>query len=263
MPFRMFAVFTFVAASALCPILGGAAFVVETTQGSILGRQTGAAVEFYGIPYASPPMHALRFLPPVDNSTAKYDGTLNATSPGHKCPQPGGGAEDCLFLNVHASTSSLKARGETAPVMLFLHGGGLTLGAGADLNGSSIAVGRDVIVVTVNYRLGALGLLALNESSKDRGAGNMAYLDQRSAMRWVRAHIGSFGGDASKVMLFGQSAGASSVCVQLALGSKNLFHAALLESPFLCDSVSDRGRERRKVRTLFEASNDAFSFRQT
>lgn len=213
--------------------LGAAsAYLVETPQGRVRGRRTGAAAEFYGIPYASPPVDALRFAPPVDNSTAPYADVLDASRV-TACMQASGGDEDCLYLNVHVPVASSSRKA----VLVFVHGGGLFSGSGAGLNGSTLAVDRDVVVVTINYRLGAFGLLALNDS--DDGAGNMAYLDQRSALRWVRNNVEAFGGDADRVLLFGQSAGASSICVQLSLGARGLFSGALMESPFYCDAAYD------------------------
>ena len=215
-------------------LLGAAAATpaceVTSSQGVVRGVHAGEGCEYWGIPYAAPPVGSLRFLPPVDNTTT-YGQPLDATAVPNACPQTGPGGstydEDCLFLNVHAPPNAT-----AAPVLVFVHGGGYAMGSGAERNGSALARNEDVVVVTLNYRLGALGLLALDEDAPDGGAGGALYLDQRSALRWVQRHISAFGGDPANVMLFGQSAGASSVCAHLSLPDEGLFAAALLESVY-------------------------------
>ena len=167
---------------------------VATSQGVLVGTATGTTVEFLGVPYAQPPVGDLRWAPPAD-ATSFAGGALNATAYGSVCPQSAGGDnagdEDCLFLNVHAPASA----GDALPVLVFLHGGGLTLGSGSQFNGSALAA-RGAVVVTLNYRLGSLGLLALPPQTSDEknaknakndrggnddgdgGVGNFAYLDQ-------------------------------------------------------------------------------------
>ena len=235
---------TYTAASALPP-------VAQTSLGPVVGLRTGATNSFLGIPYAEPPVGELRWKDPIDYSTPYALPGWDATAYGAVCPQQSGGSssavtgeEDCLFLNVHvpAGVSAAAVEEKTStpllPVMVFLHGGGLLSGSGSAYNGSSLAASNGTVVVTLNYRLGALGMLALDEAQSDaQPTGNYAYLDQRAALRWVSREIASFGGDPDRVTLFGESAGATSVCVHLASeASYGLFSAALTESAYVCDA---------------------------
>ena len=144
------------------------------------------------------------------------------------CKLPPGGcqdemSEDCLYLNVHAP---LEASAEPVPVMVFFHGGRYEQGsAGVELyDGRMLANLTNIVVVTVNYRLGALGFMTLNEFE-----GNFGVLDQRLALQWVQQNIAGFGGDPSAVTIFGQSAGGTSVSFHLVTtGSKPYFHRVCL-----------------------------------
>ncbi|EDO25969.1 predicted protein, partial [Nematostella vectensis] len=136
-------------------------------------------------------------------------------------------SEDCLFLNVFrpAGTKATK----DLPVMVFIHGGGYYRGSGDVYDGTPLAAYNDVIVVTMNYRLGLLGFLHVAGTDV---TGNYAMYDQILALKWVQQHIGCFGGDPSQVTLFGQSAGGASVLLlTLSPLSKGLFKRAILESP--------------------------------
>lgn len=143
-----------------------------------------------------------------------------------------GGSEDCLYVYVYTPNGPNAA--PESPVMVFLHGGGLQEGDGyhsGDYDGSELAARFGVVVVSVQYRLGALGFLALPHDQYGRGYGNFGLLDQRFALKWTRRNAASFGGDASRLLLFGESAGAISVCFHLASPrSANLFQHALMES---------------------------------
>lgn len=175
-----------------------------------------ASFRFEGIPYANPPE---RF-----TYSTMYSGspTLNATAYGPECIQSGVpepyGSEDCLYLNIYtpyipqdgtASTEGLK------PVMFWIHGGAFTSGAGSQSDGGNMASRGDVIIVTINYRLSTLGFLALEDGKTN---GNFGIADQILALDWVRQYIAAFGGDPSRITIFGQSAGAGSV--RAMLGSK-------------------------------------------
>jgi para-nitrobenzyl esterase len=158
---------------------------------------------------------------------------VRATAFGPACPQPPvpgySQSEDCLYLNLWTPTrSSVK----NLPVLVFFHGGSFVDGAGSVpvYDGARLAARGDVILVTLNYRLGALGFLA-GGSGANRLAGNYGFEDQQLALRWVQRNIASFGGDAKRVTIFGQSAGAMSVGAHLvAPGSRSLFHSAIMES---------------------------------
>lgn len=197
-------------------------------------------LRFAGIPYAAPPVGALRFRAPqpVSNWTAVLDaasfGPASVQSPSPLDTLLGGQAEaqseDCLRLNVWTPATDSAKR----PVLVWIHGGAFVQGSGATpvYDGSRLAARGDVVVVTVNYRLGELGWLALDELGEDfRGSGNNGLRDQIMALRWVAANASSFGGDPSNVTVFGESAGAMSVASLLAApAAKGLFRRAILQS---------------------------------
>lgn len=204
--------------------------MARTEQGALLGSAHHGYRTFSGIPYAAPPVHALRWAAP--HPARHWRGVRDATKPASPCPQaPGevrGGStdEDCLYLNVTTPATSPSAHPK--PVVVWLHGGGFTTGTGNSYDAHRMATRGDVVVVTVNYRLGALGFLARPGLA---GSGTFGLADQQAALRWVRSNIGAFGGDAGNVTLAGQSAGAFSVCAQLASPSAvGLFHRAIIES---------------------------------
>jgi para-nitrobenzyl esterase len=183
-------------------------------------------------------------------------GLVKATAFGPICPQPAGDgtnqSEDCLYLNLWTPTRS---GGKHLPVMVFIHGGSFVTGAGSlpVYDGARLAVRGAVIVVTLNYRLGALGFLA-GGSGADRLAGNYGFADQQAALKWVRRNIKSFGGDPARITLFGESAGAMSVGAHLVSpASQSLFRNALMESnpygiPFKTPTQADQ------IRSEFDAT---------
>jgi para-nitrobenzyl esterase len=228
--------------------------VVRVSTGLLRGLSQPGFREFLGIPYAAPPVGQLRWHAP--EPAASWPGVRDATKPGPECPQAAGAAaalgfggkvapgssENCLYLNVWVP-DKLPAGG--APVMVWIHGGSYTTGSGADYDASyfmSRAAGP-MIVVTVNYRLGALGFLADQAFQAGSGdVGNYGLLDQQAALRWVQRNIGAFGGDPHRVTVAGESAGAISVCsLMAASGSAGLFRAALMESGG-CESGAPRQR---------------------
>lgn len=186
---------------------------------------------YRGIPYAQPPVGALRWAAP--QQLASWRGTLRATGFGAVCPQQGATtpmSEDCLFLNVWTPQAAV-ARKRQLPVMVFIHGGAFVFGAGSMpyYDGSYLAASGNVVVVTINYRLGALGFLAVPELNL---TGNFGIQDQRLALGWVARNIAAFGGDPTKVTIFGESAGAMSVGLHLFSipQAPSLFRAAIMES---------------------------------
>ncbi|MFZ3499117.1 carboxylesterase/lipase family protein [Streptomyces sp. 5.8] len=209
--------------------------VVRTDKGVVRGTLTGSARTFRGIPYAAPPTGARRWAAPAP--AERWEGVRDATGPGAACPQtgflspvgPASDEEDCLFVNVTTPRApSVRPR----PVMLYLHGGDHTDGAGAMYGAERLAALGDVVVVTVNYRLGALGYLAHPDLEAGRGeSGNYGFLDQQAALRWVQRNARAFGGDPDRVTLFGQSAGGYSTCAHLAApSSAGLFDRVILQS---------------------------------
>ncbi|MFJ6197285.1 carboxylesterase/lipase family protein [Micromonospora sp. NPDC092111] len=205
--------------------------VVRTTDGLVRGTVAVDHRSFLGIPYAAAPVGELRWRSP--RPAAAWSATRDATRPGPGCAQPAGMpmdrpsiAEDCLYLNV--TTPPVRSAGESLPVLVWLHGGHFFLGQGDTWGGRGLAAQGDVVVVTLNYRLGALGFLTHPDVG---GSGNFGLEDQQAALRWVRANVAAFGGDPRNVTLAGQSAGATSVCAHLAApGSAGLFHRAILQS---------------------------------
>jgi len=203
---------------------------VRTHDGPVRGAAHDGYRTFEGIPYAAPPVGRLRWAMP--HRAAPWSGVRDATEPASACPQPTGEVpggstdEDCLHLNVTTPDGTAPAR--PRPVIVWLHGGGFTTGAGSSYDAHRMATRRDVVVVTVNYRLGALGFLA---HAGLPGSGTFGLADQQAALRWVRAEIGAFGGDTHNVTLAGESAGGYSVCAQLASPSAaGLFDRAIIES---------------------------------
>ncbi|XP_021370550.1 crystal protein-like [Mizuhopecten yessoensis] len=212
----------------------------ETLYGWVRGRVTPEAIVFLGIPYASPPERWEHSQPPP-----RWVGVWDATQPRPMCMQPECGAdtppgmclsqmsEDCLYLNVFVP---LDARpGGNKSVMVFIHGGAFeSYTGGAEIyNGERFVNKGDVILVTFNYRLGALGFLVTG-SEPGTAVGNYGIRDQRLAMEWVNGNIQNFGGDPGQVTLFGQSAGATSTAIHLTSGNaERLFQRAILQSvPF-------------------------------
>jgi para-nitrobenzyl esterase len=211
----------------------GTPLVVATAGGTVRGQAVAATDEFLGIPYAAPPVGALRWQPP--RPAAPWHGIRPATSYAPHCPQSSSTfgqastSEDCLYLNVFTPATS-KAR--NLPVMVWVHGGSLLTGESNDYNPAEL-VRHGVVVVTINYRLGALGFLADSALASRRGgpSGNYGLMDQQAALRWVQRNIRGFGGDPGDVTLFGESAGGLSTLAQLASpGARGLFQRAIVES---------------------------------
>ena len=215
---------------------------VQTTEGPVRGRQAGGARVWRGIPYAQPPVGRLRLRLPL--RPEHRNGVLDAGSFGPWAPQsvrrllPGADAktpmsEDCLTLNIAAPAVPADA---PLPVLVFLHGGAFTAGSAAmDLiDGARLAADGNVLFVSMNYRLGALGFMDFRAYSTPECTFdvNVGLADQVAALEWVRRNIAAFGGDPGNVTLFGESAGAASaltlMCVPAAAG---LFHRTFLQSP--------------------------------
>jgi len=189
---------------------------------------------YKGIPYAAPPVGALRWRPP--QPVVPWTEARDMDAFGPVCPQPeadGESNEDCLTLNVWTPA---RAPDEKLPVMVFIHGGAFLMGAGSLplYDGEALAL-QGVVLVTLNYRLGALGFMAhplLSAESPTGASGNYGLLDQQAALAWVRRNIAAFGGDSTNVTVFGQSAGAASIVMQLLSPQAGaLFDRAIVQSP--------------------------------
>ncbi|MBH0775799.1 carboxylesterase/lipase family protein [Nocardia bovistercoris] len=215
--------------------------VARTEYGEVGGFLEGSVATWRGIPYGAPVTGTRRFRPP--SPPARWVGVRPCTTYGDVAPQTMGTmvpvdsdlrmGEDCLWLNVWAPRGALREDGEPRPVMVWLHGGAYCLGTAAQgvYDGRRLAEAGDVVVVGVNYRLGALGFLDL--SSLFHGfSPNLGLHDQIAALEWVRDNIAAFGGDPGNVTLFGESSGAGCVTALLTSPrSAGLFHQAIAQSP--------------------------------
>ncbi|WP_037062742.1 carboxylesterase family protein [Pseudonocardia acaciae] len=203
---------------------------VRVESGEVRGVSSADYRRFDGVPYAAPPVGELRWRAP--QPVPPWSGVRDASRPGGRCAQPDspiGGPrttnEDCLYLNVTTPRGAGAAR---LPVMVWLHGGENQIGAGSDYLAHRLATEGDVVVVTVNYRLGILGFFG-HPGLPD--SGNFGLLDQQAALRWVQRNIAAFGGDAGNVTLFGESAGGMSSCTHLTSPSAaGLFHKVIIQS---------------------------------
>ncbi|HZV74972.1 MAG TPA: carboxylesterase family protein [Conexibacter sp.] len=220
---------------------------VRTDKGVVVGAAQGGVARFIGIPYAAPTGGANRFRAPQPRQP--WSTPLQATQQVAPCAQDAYGVrsdnEDCLILNVFAPPRLAGRK----PVMVYLHGGGYTAGTSNDFDPTAIVERAGVVVVTVDYRLGAFGFLALpglDAESPHGTSGNYALLDQQAALRWVQRNIARFGGNPRNVTLFGGSAGAGSIVSQLVSpGAAGLFQRGIVQS---LPSTANR--------TLDEAQNE-------
>ena len=205
-----------------------------TEGGAIRGVAVQGGHAFRGLPYAAPPVGELRWKAP--QPAVPWAGVRDGSQFGPSGPQPrvpltnvgGELSEDSLYLNVNTPGVTGKGR----PVLVWFHGGGNVLGAGRDYDPAKLAA-KGTVVVTVNYRLGALGFLAHPALAEYPGgpSGNYGLMDQQAALRWVQRNIDRFGGDHRNVTIAGQSSGGLSVLVHMTSpGSRGLFHKAILQS---------------------------------
>jgi para-nitrobenzyl esterase len=221
--------------------------IVETTAGKIRGYTRNGILTFKGIPYAASTEGKARFLPPV--KATPWTGVRSSMQYGYDCPQtPRAGwandeeawlfswddgipGEDCLRVNIWTPAKDSKKR----PVMVWLHGGGFQAGSGQELksyDGERLSRRGDVVLVSLNHRIGVLGHLNLAAYGEAyAGSANVGMLDIVAALEWVRDNIGNFGGDAGNVTIFGQSGGGGKVNALMAMPSaKGLFHKGIVQS---------------------------------
>jgi len=235
--------------------------VVVTTSGKVAGIRAGSLAAFKGLPYAAPPVGALRWREP--KPVAAWKGVRKADAFGPACMQapgaaelagagaPGPLSEDCLTLNIWTPGPQASAR---RPVMVWIHGGALVFGSGRQqaYDGGALAA-RGVVVVTLNYRMGALGFFdhpAL--AGQAGGVVNYGLLDQVAALQWVRDNIAGFGGDPGNVTVFGESAGAQSVLALFASPkARGLFHRGIAQSPY---GIPSHTREKARTVSINVAS---------
>jgi para-nitrobenzyl esterase len=238
--------------------------LVETRRGRVRGRAERGVLAFRGIPYAAPPVGKLRLRAP--EPPPPWAGVREAHASGHGAPQFGsrrgalftriaGAAatsEDCLTLDVVTPA----ADGARRPVLVWIHGGAFVMGAGSALvyGGEGLAKRGDVVVVTLNYRLGALGWLSLGDVAPGAGfEANLGLRDQIAALEWVQGNIAAFGGDPANVTVFGESAGGMSVGALLgAPRARGLFARAIAQSG-AADNCSTRAQAEQVARTFLAA----------
>jgi para-nitrobenzyl esterase len=214
-----------------------------TQDGIVQGFSVGGVDKFLGIPYAAPPVGSLRWTPP--QPPAHWAGVRSATTLPPTCPQlansngPRSENEDCLYLSVYRperghGDQRWHGGGHGLPVLFWIHGGGLTTGTGNQHDGTLMATTNNIIVVSINYRLGVFGFLALpslSAEAPDHASGDYGLLDQEAALRWTHDNIAAFGGDRDNVTIAGESAGAYSVCSLLTSPPvRGLFSRAVMES---------------------------------
>lgn len=211
--------------------------VALSQQGAVEGILKDGYFQFKGIPYAQPPVGDLRWQPPVE--PANRTGTLKADHFGNTCATkltlggfgPVSDSEDCLYLNVYTPANISKKDAEKLPVMVWIPGGGLGSGSGNEYNPVEL-VADNVIVVTMNYRLGMFGFFSHPALAKEgHKTINYGTMDQQAALTWVNKNIDAFGGDKNNITLFGESAGGHSVLAQMASpAAKGLFQKAIISS---------------------------------
>ena len=220
----------------------GSGLVVSTDKGKLQGKSAEGIDQFLGIPYAAPPVGALRWAAP--QPVTPWPGIRSAQSYGNRCPQlasgngPRSDTEDCLYLNVFSPPGAPAAKGGgrdagRLPVLVMIHGGGLVNGSGDQHDGSLIVNTDHIVVVSINYRLGVFGFLDVPGlgTSPFTANGNYGLLDQEAALRWVQRNIGAFGGDPGRVTIAGESAGGWSMCALMSSPpARGLFSAAVMES---------------------------------
>ncbi|XP_060248202.1 carboxylesterase 1C-like isoform X2 [Meriones unguiculatus] len=239
------------ASLAVCTVWGHPSSppVVDTTQGKVLGKYvslegfTQPVAVFLGVPFAKPPLGSLRFAPP--EPTEPWSFVKNATSYPPMCSQnPVSGqmlsnmitnrkeniylnfSEDCLYLNIYSPADL--TNGSLLPVMVWIHGGGFVSGGASSYDGVVLSAHENVVVVTIQYRLGIWGFFSTGD---EHSPGNWGILDQLAALRWLQDNIANFGGDPRSVTIFGESAGGWGVSILvLSPLAKNLFHRAISES---------------------------------
>ncbi|MFI5317866.1 MAG: carboxylesterase/lipase family protein [Myxococcota bacterium] len=245
--------------------------IATTRQGKVAGEQRGGLAIFRGIPFAAPPVGARRWRapePPESWSGVRAAAEFSTCAPQNLIALDlleafkirEAQSEDCLYLNVWTPA----ADGARRPVLVWIHGGAFAIGSGAQsiYDGAPLAKRGDVVVVTINYRLGPFGFLRLSELTGGRipSTGNEGILDQVAALAWVRENIAAFGGDPENVTIFGESAGGMSVGTLLGLPkARGLFQKAIPQSG-ACSTANSRERAvliAERVASLLGVGRDA------
>ncbi|EDV20439.1 uncharacterized protein TRIADDRAFT_1836, partial [Trichoplax adhaerens] len=243
--------------------------IVSTTAGSVSGKivNTNGTDQFayLGIPYAQPPVGQLRFKPPVPKE--QWSSVLNATEYQKDCSQPNlvgplsqnshkiQVSEDCLYLNIFTPNPS---KAGNMSVLVWIHGGGFLYGTGAWWQGQILSANENIVVVTINYRLGIFGFMTSGEKDANQRTipANLALQDQNLALKWVRENIENFGGNKDQITIAGNSAGAVAVSNHLVMpSSKGLFSRAIIQSGIFGDFPSYQKAKLTTEFTLSDAKN--------
>lgn len=208
--------------------------LIRTHSGPVIGTEKEGVISWLGLPYAAPPVNQLRWQPP--HAVASWSTPRKANALANRCAQnadlgdfaSAGGSEDCLYLNVYRPAVSGK-EDKRLPVFVWIHGGALQVGQGADYDPSKLVTQGKAVVVTLNYRLGVFGFLSVSGlDSEGHESVNYGLMDQQAALRWVQKNISAFGGDPSNVTIAGESSGGNSVMAHIvAPGSAGLFQHVL------------------------------------
>jgi len=242
--------------------------LVKAEHGLLEGVIENGIIIYKGVPFAAPPLGDLRWRPP--QPVKSWDNVFRADHYAPACPQPVipmisdlryGTSEDCLYLNIWKPADPTDTK---LPVLVWIHGGGFTMGTASQdlLNGEQLAA-KGIIVVSIAYRLGALGFMAhpgLTDESDNHASGNYGILDQIAALKWIQKNIDAFGGDPDCVTLFGESAGGQSVNILVASPlAKGLFHRAICMSGGYFGYPGIK-KEEETVQLLKGAENDGIDF---
>ncbi len=232
-------------------------YIVEISSGKIQGYFNRGVIKFKGIPYVEPPVRKLRFKPPVP--IEPWDNIRDVTKYSPVCPQPPSALEemaadpfpqsekDSLTLNVWTQKLDDKKR----PVMFFIHGGAFRTGSGRALDGSRLVLRGDVVVVSINYRLGPFGFLYMPDVPDSTP--NVGLLDMVAGLKWARENISRFGGNPEDITIFGESAGAFAVTCLLAVpAAKGLFKRAIIQSGYVTKFSSHPSSGLATYKTLIE-----------
>jgi para-nitrobenzyl esterase len=204
------------------PAAGHSALDVVTAQGPLSGVVSDDLQSWLGVPFAAPPIGPLRWQPP--QPMKPWASIRKANTVASSCAQNAdlgvfaraGGSEDCLYLNVYRSASATQ-KGQKLPVFVWIHGGAMQVGQGADYDPAKMALRGKAVVVTLNYRLGVFGYFAQKVlDSEGHPSANYGLLDQQAALRWIKQNIAAFGGDPTNVTIAGESSGGNSVMLQIA-----------------------------------------------
>lgn len=231
--------------------------VINLDTGTAKGIAHKGVEQFLGLAYAAPPVNEKRWAPPQKPDA--WQGVLDASISPSRCPQTlkgliaGSENEDCLYLNIYRPAQVAKT---PRAIYLYVHGGGAVAGSANDMDGSELARSGDIIVITINYRLGALGFMnsaAIAKNSVDKNAGNYALMDVRAALEWTQRNAKAIGGDSNKITIGGESAGGTIICPLITVPqNKGLFRSAIISSDDCLHDIDTVAQARERANNLIK-----------